>query len=242
MQAFRRIVFSAALAGLVAGVVVTLLHHFGTVALILQAEVYEKAAEAATPAANETTAAAATEAGAEAAPEHGDHEWEPADGFERTAFTLLADIITGVGFALLLVSAFALRGGEVDWRKGLYWGLAGFATFTLAPGLGLPPEVPGTESAPLIDRQIWWVATALATGAGLALVFLMRRAAWIVVGVLLILLPHLYGAPQPSEFRSVAPELIAHQFVVAAVLTSFVFWLVLGSLSGFFYQRLGRAA
>ena len=58
MQAFRRIVFSAALAGLVAGAMVTLLHHFGTVALILQAEVYERAAEAATPAASETTAAA----------------------------------------------------------------------------------------------------------------------------------------------------------------------------------------
>lgn len=242
MQAFRRIIFAAALAGLVAGVVVTLLHHFGTVALILQAEVYEKAAEAAAPAASESTLAASTEADMQAMPEHAGHEWEPADGVERTAFTLLADIVTGVGFALLLVSAFALRGGEIDWRKGLYWGLAGFATFTLAPGLGLSPEVPGTESAPLLDRQIWWVATALATGGGLALIFLTRRAAWTVAGALLILLPHLYGAPQPPEFRSVAPELIAHEFVVAAVLTSFLFWLVLGSLSGFFYQRLGRAA
>ncbi len=242
MQAFRRIVFSAALAGLVAGVVVTLLHQFGTVGLILQAEVYEKAAEAVPPAASEPTVAAATEADMQAMPEHARHEWEPADGFERTAFTLLADIIAGVGFALLLVAGFALRGGAIDWRKGLYWGLAGFAAFALAPALGLPPELPGTESAPLLDRQIWWVATALATGAGLVLVFLMRRAAWTVVGVLLILLPHLYGAPQPPEFRSVAPELIAHQFVVAALLTSFVFWLVLGSLSGFFYQRLGRAA
>jgi len=242
MQAFRRIVFSAALAGLVAGVAVTLLHQFGTVALILQAEVYEKAAEAAVPAASETTAAAATEADMQAMSEHAGHEWEPADGFERTAFTLLADIITGVGYALLLVAGFALRGGAVDWRKGLYWGLAGFASFALAPGLGLPPELPGTESAPLLDRQIWWVATALATGAGLALVFLMRRAAWTVVGVLLIALPHIYGAPQPMEYKSLAPESLEQQFVVAALVTSLLFWVALGSLSGFFYRRLGRAA
>ena len=70
----------------------------------------------------------------------------------------------GIGFALLLVSAYAFSGASVDWRRGLYWGLAAFATFTLAPGLGLPPEVPGTSAAPLLDRQIWWVATAVATG------------------------------------------------------------------------------
>lgn len=242
MQAFRRIVFAAALAGLVAGVVATLLHQFGTVGLILQAEVYEKAAEAAIPAASEPTVAAATEADMQAMPEHAGHEWEPADGFERTAFTLLADIITGVGFALLLVAGFALRGGAVDWRKGLYWGLAGFAAFALAPGLGLPPELPGTESAPLLDRQIWWVATAAATAGGLALMFFTKQALWALAGVLLIALPHIYGAPQPTEYKSLAPESLEHQFVVAALVTSLLFWAALGSLSGFFYQRLGRAA
>jgi cobalt transporter subunit CbtA len=239
MPAFRRIVFAAALAGLVAGGAVTVLHHFGTVSLILEAEVYEQAADAA---AADMAADGSTAASGEATHDHGDHAWAPADGFERTAFTLLADVVTGIGFALLLVAGFALRGGEIGWRQGLFWGLAGFATFTLAPGLGLPPEVPGTESAPLVDRQIWWVATALATGAGLALLFLVRRAAWAVVGLLLILLPHLYGAPQPAEFRSAAPELIAREFVVAAVSTSFVFWALLGALSGYLYDRLGRAA
>jgi cobalt transporter subunit CbtA len=130
----------------------------------------------------------------------------------------------------------------VDWRKGLWWGLAAFATFTLAPGLGLPPEVPGTSAGPLLDRQIWWVATAVATGGGLAAIFLGRRAAWVVGGVVLIALPHLVGAPQPAVPGSAAPESLAHLFIAAAVATSLLFWLVLGSLTGFFYQRMAVAA
>jgi cobalt transporter subunit CbtA len=172
--------------------------------------------------------------------EHESMAWEPKDGFERTTFTALADILTGIGFALLLASAYAIRGGEVDWRKGLCWGLAGFATFTLAPSLGLPPEVPGTAAAPFGDRQIWWIATTAMTGGGLALLFFGRRAVWAVVGSLLLILPHLYGAPQPTEYKSAAPEFLAHQFVTAAVLTSLLFWLALGSLTGFFYRRFGQ--
>ena len=231
MALFRNIVFAAALAGLIAGVFVTVVHKIGTVPIILQAETYEKAAEA--------NAAAAAGTDAATAEHHHDAEaWAPADGFERTAFTVLADVLTGIAFGLLLTAAYALRGGAMDWRQGLFWGLAGFATFTLAPGLGLPPEVPGTESGPLLDRQIWWVATATATAGGLALIFFTRNIALTVLGVALIALPHLYGAPQPAEYRSLVPEGLAHSFVVAAVVTSFLFWLVLGSLTGVFYRWL----
>jgi cobalt transporter subunit CbtA len=232
MDMFRKIFFVAVLAGLGAGLFVTVVHEIATVPVILKAETFEKAGEAA-PAVDP------------AATEHAEHEhdaaaWEPTDGFERMAFTVLADILTGIGFALLLVAAYALRGSEMDWRKGLYWGLAGFATFTLAPGLGLPPEVPGTEAAPLLDRQLWWVATALATGGGLALVFFARQALWVVGGTVLMVLPHVYGAPQPAEYKSLAPESVAHQFIVAVVVTSLLFWLVLGSLTGFFYKRMAQ--
>jgi cobalt transporter subunit CbtA len=228
---FRNIVFAAALAGLIAGVFVTVIHEIGTVPIILKAETYEKAAEA--------TSAPAAGADAATAEHHHDAEaWAPADGVERIAFTVLADVLTGIAFGLLLTAAYALRGGAMDWRQGLFWGLAGFATFTLAPGLGLPPEVPGTESAPLLDRQIWWAATATATGAGLALIFLTHNVALTVLGLGLIALPHIYGAPQPAEYRSLVPEGLAHSFVVAAVVTSFLFWLVLGSLTGVFYRWL----
>jgi cobalt transporter subunit CbtA len=235
MASFRNIVFAAALAGLIAGLFATIVHTVGTVPIILQAETYEKAADNSAPPATDADAATAEH-------QHGAEAWAPTDGFERTAFTVLTDVLTGIAFGLLLTAAYALRGRAMDWRQGLFWGLAGFATFTLAPGLGLPPEVPGTESAPLLARQIWWAATATATAGGLALIFFTRSVALTVLGVGLIALPHIYGAPQPAEYRSLVPEGLAHSFVVAVVVTSFLFWIVLGSLTGVFYRWLaGRS-
>jgi len=236
MTVFGKIVVVAAIAGLVAGAFETAAYHYGTAAIIAKAEVFEKAADEPQGITAVDTSMAGMSHEADAA------AWEPKEGFQRTALTVLSGILKDVGFALLLAAAYALSGREVDWRKGLYWGLAGFATFTLAPGLGLPPEVPGTAAAPLLDRQIWWVATVAATGAGLAMLFLTQRAAWVLGGVGLLVLPHVFGAPQPVEYKSAAPESLAHQFVVAAVITSLLFWVVLGSLTGFLYKRFRATA
>jgi predicted cobalt transporter CbtA len=46
MGTFRSIVLSSVIAGFVVGVIVTVIQQFGTVPLILKAEVFEKAAEA----------------------------------------------------------------------------------------------------------------------------------------------------------------------------------------------------
>ena len=73
--------------------------------------------------------------------------WSPQDGFERTAFTFVANVITAIGFALLLIAVSELAGGIVDWRHGVFWGFAAFTVFTLAPGLGLPPELPAMPAA-----------------------------------------------------------------------------------------------
>src|SRR5260370_7142495 len=146
MAVFRRLVFAALCAGLLSGVFVTVAYQTGRVLLILKAETYEKPSERAMAAAQEHNSA-----------------WERENGAERTAYTLLADILTGVGFALLLGAGLMLRGGEVGWRQGLLWGLAGFATFTVAPSLGLPPQLPGTEPAPPFDRHLRWLTTSLPT-------------------------------------------------------------------------------
>jgi cobalt transporter subunit CbtA len=221
----RRLVSVALCAGLLAGIFAAAAHQIGTVPIILKAEVYEKPAE--------------HPAGAKAH-EHAAVAWEPENGAERTAYTLLADILAGIGFALLLAAGLTLRGGDVTWRQGLFWGLAGFATFTLAPGLGLPPEVPGTEAAPLLERQLWWLATTVSTGCGLALLAFTRRAPWAVCAAILIVLPHLYGAPQSAGHGAATPELLAHQFVVAVTVVSFLFWLILGASTGYFYRRFER--
>ncbi|MGC2201823.1 MAG: CbtA family protein [Stellaceae bacterium] len=218
MAVFRRLVFVALYAGLLSGIFATAAHQIGTVPVILKAEIYEKASEHVTAMAHEQAA------------------WEPENGVERTAYTLLADILTAIGFALLLAAGLALRGGDVTWHEGLFWGLAGFATFTIAPSLGLPPEVPGTEAAPLLERQLWWLATAFSTGSALALLAFTRRAPWAILAALLMVLPHLYGAPQPATPAAAAPEALAHRFVVAVTVVSFLFWLILGASTGFFYK------
>ena len=221
MAVFRKLVFAALCAGLLSGVFATAAHQIGTVPLILQAETYEKPSEHASAAAHEHTGA-----------------WEPENGAERTAYTLLADILTGFGFALLVGAGLTLRSGEVGWRQGLLWGLAGFATFTIAPSLGLPPQLPGSEAAPLFDRQLWWLGTAVATGCALALIAFTTRARWTMLAALLMVLPHLYGAPQPSEEIAAVPAALSHHFIVVATVVNFVFWLILGASTGYFHERL----
>ncbi len=243
MRTFRRLFFAALFAGLLAGFVVTAAHQLGTVPLILAAEVFEAAAEA--PAAVGPDHGGATpSAHAHADGAVHDHAggWEPADGIERATYTLLADLLAGVAYALVLVAALALRGGAVDWRRGLRWGLGGFTAFALAPGLGLPPEVPGTEAAPLLDRQFWWSATAVLTAGGLALLCLTRHLAWAALGAAFIVLPHLVGAPAPAGHASLAPEALAQRFAVLSTLANFVFWLVLGTAAGHLYGRAAARA
>jgi cobalt transporter subunit CbtA len=222
MTAFRRLVLVALSAGLLSGIFAAAAHQIGTVPVILKAEMYEKAAEhqAASVQAHEHSAA-----------------WEPENGTERTAYTLIADVLTGIGFALLLAAGLTLRGGEVTWREGLFWGLAGFVAFTIAPGLGLPPQVPGSETASLFERQVWWLATAVSTGCALALFSFTRRAPWAILAALLIVLPHLYGAPQPMDHSAAAPESLTRQFVVSVTIVSFLFWLILGASTGYFLRR-----
>jgi cobalt transporter subunit CbtA len=238
MSLFRQILFTAAVAGFLGGALLTLLQNVGgvgVVPLILQAETYENAA----PAAEETAVVADTAATHEH--DHSAEAWAPEDGVERLAYTLLTNVVMAIGFALMLGAGFALAGGA-NARRGLLWGLAGFATFMLAPSLGLPPEVPGTEAAPLADRQLWWWATVLATGGGIALLVYGRRAPLYALAVALIVAPHIIGAPQPEVHGGLAPESLAREFILVVMATMLVFWLALGALSGFFYKRFSAAA
>ena len=219
MAVFRRLIFAALCAGLLSGVFATVAHQIATVPLILQAETYENPAERAMAAGHEHTG-----------------EWEPENGAERTAYTLLADVLTGVGFALLVGAGLTLRGGEAGWRQGLLWGLAGSATFVIAPGLGLPPQLPGTEAAPLLDRQLWWPGTAAPTGCAVASIAFTTRARWTISGRFIVL-PHIYGAEPPGQIAA-APAAFTHHFIIAATVVNFLFWLILGASTGFFHHRL----
>ena len=89
MTFFRNVVFVAAIAGLLAGIVMTAMQTYATVPLILKAETFENSAGAAEPH-NHDAAPGGSTATSEATPpaahtHDADESWAPADGFERFA-------------------------------------------------------------------------------------------------------------------------------------------------------------
>jgi cobalt transporter subunit CbtA len=218
MTLFRRIVFAAAIAGALAGVTLTVLQTSALVPLILEAESFEQAV----------------------ATNHDmPRDWAPEDGPERTFFTALANSGAGVGFALLLGALFASR-EPVSVLQGSLWGGAGFVVFYLNPALGLPPELPGTPAAPLTERQVWWFLAILATAGGMALLVTTRRWVCKAAGLALLAAPHLTGAPHPEYAASPVPDDLEWRFVFAATWTNGVFWLLLGSVLAWVYEKLKR--
>jgi len=231
VRALKNLLVATALAGILSGLLLTLVQRIQVVPLILEAERYEQAANASPEDEHGHSHAAV------ANQEHTHAAWQPEHGWERTLFTAMANILSASGFALLLGSVTTLRNKAINWRSGLGWGVAGYLTFFIAPSLGLPPELPGTESAALVPRQIWWAATAIATGSGLWLVIFSRQVALRIVGAALLVAPHLLGAPQPEFHSSTAPDELARAFIAATVIANATLWLSLGGLFGFFQGR-----
>lgn len=139
----KRIAQTAGFTGLLAALLLTLLQSFWVAPLILQAESFEKAPPAAEVVHEHAAGAAAHSHDAQA--------WEPEDGWQRVLSTTGGNLVVAVGFALMLAGLYTLRAPTCT-AQGLLWGLAGYATFVLAPTLGLPPELPGTAAADLTLR------------------------------------------------------------------------------------------
>jgi len=227
---FNRVFLIALIAGVVAGVTVSAVQSLWAVPLIHTAERYETAAAAKPPPAH---------LHADGSVHVHEHQNEEGGGITRVALTVLTNVLVAFGFALILGAIFILRRRDTI-RSGVLWGLAGFAVFSAAPALGLPPELPGTEAAAVADRQAWWFATVLATAAGLALLVFARQLPVRLAGPVLVLLPHLFGAPQPAIHGALAPAALQAEFVIASLSASAVMWLVLGAVSGFLFDRFDR--
>ncbi len=211
----------AALVGLLAGLLLTLFQQLQVEPLLLQAEQYEQAAEHSAAPADHT---------------HEQGGWQPQEGWQRTLFTAAANSVVGFGFTLVLGALVTLRNRKLTWRSGLLWGLGGYAALFVAPALGLPPELPGTESAELMARQLWWLGTVIATVGGLWLILLTARPLLKAAGLLLLIAPHMLGAPQPEFHTSSAPAELAQAFVVATAVANGLFWLSLGALYGHLHK------
>ncbi|WP_432754194.1 CbtA family protein [Pseudomonas sp. WMBT8] len=223
----KRIAQTAGFTGLLAALLLTLLQSFWVAPLILQAETFENA-----PAATEVH----EHAPGATAHSHDAEAWEPENGWQRVLSTTGGNLVVAVGFALMLAGLYTLR-APTRTAQGLLWGLAGYATFVLAPTLGLPPELPGTAAADLAQRQIWWIGTAASTAAGIALIVFGRNWLLKILGVAILAVPHVVGAPQPEVHSMLAPEALEAQFKIASQLTNVAFWLALGLISAWLFRR-----
>ena len=213
---FKALVFSAVAGGCVGGLAVSAFQWAVVTPLILEAEVFEHGV---------TTAS------------HGGAVTD----WARTSLTSLATMVHASGLALVLLGAMVLTNVRIDGRTALGWGVAGFFAVAMAPALGLPPVVPGIPEAPLMDRQIWFFGTVVATSFGLWAILQKKTPGWIGAGVAAILIPHLIGAPHPEAAMTDVPAGLAAQFVSASLSASALLWICVSSLSGLAFSRFETA-
>jgi cobalt transporter subunit CbtA len=235
---FTRIIYSAVGIGLLTGLLLSLMQIVSVDPIIFAAEGFEVEAPASAPEGHEGHS-------------HDHSGWAPADGVERTFYTVLSNISAAIGFAavmLALMNLFAVL-GQAGFKPvhSLLWGLAGFAALYLAPGIGLPPEIPGIEAAPTEHRQAWWLLTvaSVATGLGILALTPLRYKA---ICILFFAIPYLVGAPHPQGPLFVHPDPAAvtalmelHQrFIVSSGIVNLLFWIALGLACGYAFNRWFR--
>ena len=238
---FRRIVVIALLAGLAGGLALSLAQRWQVIPIITAAEQLE----------SQKVEVAGSEESDHSGHSHDhDHEeWGPEDGLERILFTMLSNVLTAIGYALLLVAlgaAASIKFGKarMSFASGLVWGLGGFIALFAAPSLGILPQLPGVAGAALESRQFWWISTVLCTGIGLFLAHTLKTNwRWVGAAVLLVV-PHVVGAPQADDLYAghtaeVAAQLseLSGAFLVATGISSLIMWLVIGGCTGLGLHR-----
>lgn len=219
----QRVLVVGLLAGLVAGLAIAALQHAVTTPLILAAEAFE-----------------APHDHGEAAP--AGQGWKPADGAQRTFATSVATIATAAGYALILLALMLVANEAIEPRRALAWGACAFAATGLATSLGLAPQLPGAAESDLLHRQIWWIATALLTGAGLFALLRIDGLAAKIAGALAIAVPHLYGAPHPAAPASAVPAELAARFAAASLSVQAMTWILAGVLVGLLWRHFDERA
>lgn len=219
-----RILTSALFAGAAAGLIVALLQLFFVQPVLLHAELYE-------------TGALVHFGGdpVSAHPELPGLFDEPMRNLLSVLFTML----TYTGYALVLVALMSQaerQGHVVTARHGIIWGIAGFVAFHFAPGFTLAPEVPGVAAADVGARQIWWVATVATAGIAMWLIAFGGNLVSYVVAALLLIAPHVIGAPEPDTFTGPVPTEIGALFAARAFGIGMAAWVLLGAFAAYFWQ------
>lgn len=226
----KRMFASALFAGLAVGLISAALQFLFVTPLLLEGELYESGARLHFA----SNGSPQSKAGAPG------YSLEDA----RHLLTISFNILAYTGFALLLSAGFAIaemRDVHIKSSNGVLWGLIGFASLHLGPAFGLAPELPGTVGAVLEDRQIWWIATVLATAGGLILAMVVKNP-WAKLGAAIIIAaPHVFGAPQIDTYYGVAPPELSALFATRSLGVAAVSWVLLGGLAGHFWSRQSPA-
>ncbi len=245
MQLFQRIFFAAVLAGLAAGLVLSAIQQWRVVPLIVQAELYEINDVHALEHANDPSPAGphlhlpeAENIGAGASGTT-DASGTSID-FERAGLTVLASVLTGLGYALVLGAVSIFSNIPINRKNGIMWGLAGFVSVALMPSIGLPPELPGMVAAEIGQRQIWWIGTVLISSLAIYVLYKNPNPAGMLIGLGLVLVPHIMGAPLPPAEPANVPAALVLIYVANAIFSLFAFWLTLGFAFGWFNQKLNK--
>lgn len=220
-----RLLLGGLLGGLAGGSVVTAIQSVTTTPLILEAERFEVA---------ETETASLILVHAQA------HAAEGGLDAERLLLTGFATIAVATGYMLVLLALLWIRGGSFDARRMATWAVAGFLVTGLAPSLGLAPELPGSGYIDLFDRQVWWALTVVATAGGLGAIVFGRSLPWVAAGIVLIVLPHVIGAPHAEELASQVPAEVAAHFAASSLVVHALTWIVPAAITGYLLQYLLR--
>jgi cobalt transporter subunit CbtA len=232
-----RVVLAALLAGIAAGFIMGAIQHLRLTPFIIAAEGFEAASG--TGHTHDHAAGANAGADHEHTHDHGEG-WAPADGWQRTLATTLTAVMTGAGFAAVLAAVSLISGLPITRANGMVWGLCGFFAVTLAPSMGLPPELPGMPAGDLLARQIWWLGTIAATGAGIFIIATRSEVWAMALAVVLIGLPHIIGAPAAIQAESAVPPGLAAAFAANAIAANAIFWLLIGQFLGIALTRTAK--
>lgn len=225
-----KIILATIIAGLLAGFVMAGIQYVRLTPLILAAEVYESPeteaiAEASKPCVETMPGMKMC---SDEGHEHNADAWQPEDGWQRTLSTSTASLLSGAGFAVLMVGISMLLNIPITKQNGLIWGVCGFIAVSLAPASGLSPELPGMLAADLHFRQIWWVATIFLTGLAIYFWLFARDYWWRIAAIIFAIVPQFFVPINEVESKSNLPASLAAEFASSSLAANFIMWLAIG--------------
>ena len=227
---FKNIITCAVFAGAFSGIISSILQLFLVSPLLFEAELYESGMRV-----------HFNPLGSPESPAGAPNLW---DNPARHLMTLGFNLVTFTGFGFLLTAAFALlerKNYIIKKEQGIIGGLCGFLILYLVPTIGLPPTLPGTIETIVETRQVWWLSAVALTGTGIFILIFQKTAPAIILGILFLILPHLFGYPEGEIYYGVAPPELAGKFSARSSSVGLISWLILGLITSQIWSNLKKA-